>query len=194
MPYAHAKCKALLSTENAIPDIQSADLIFEFVGVDDRLVQHRCTARQFLSSPWYTVTRQPRSVQQEDNTRISDSDMRLLNNLIFPMPPPEDATSNNPVTKVGILGLVSRHSAWNAQWNPVMQTFFWTAFVRFNFTPWSGRPTSPGDREPFIELSPQRVIGEDASQVWDGEWFRINENGKSGYHMVHHEHKKEFAM
>ena len=57
------------------------------------------------------MTRQPRSVQQEDNTRISDSDMRLLNNLIFPMPPPEDATPNNPVTKVGILGLVSRHSA-----------------------------------------------------------------------------------
>ena len=100
-------------TENAVPDIQSADLIFEFVGVDDRPVRHRCTARQFLSSPWYTVIHQPYGdkAREEDNARTSDSDMRLLNNLIFPMPPPEEETSNNPVTKVGILGLVSRHPA-----------------------------------------------------------------------------------
>ena len=87
------------SAENVV-DVQHADLLFEFVGVDGKPVLHRCSAREFLSSPWYTPPiRGPWDAAKEE----LEGDRQLLCNLVFPM------RDRRNMPKVGTLGLVSRY-------------------------------------------------------------------------------------
>ncbi len=119
------------------------DIVFEFRDYRGTTFNLRCSAQDFLTSPW--------SAEGQD-TRYAQF------------------VSANPTDSQFILGMVSQHrsSPTRLLLMAYVQNFFWAALLKMNATHRGSRPV-PGRAHPYVQLAPQRIIhdGQRVGTAWD---------------------------